>query len=141
MGASLPGALVRMAVMGFAAQLVGRDLVGRQVLQHLLLCGRGRRIHALEDRRAELVRQLIVDFARILAACGANLGGQQPGDNAVLVGRPDGAVFAQEGGACALLAHEAAPPVLIISNANQELKASKSMAAASRPKTCTSSPW
>ena len=49
----------------------------------------------------------MVELAGILAGAGQHLGGQQAEDQAVLVGGPDRAVAAQEGGAGALFTAEA----------------------------------
>ena len=69
-------------------------------------CGRGRSVDALVGGLAELARQVAVEIARIAAGHGGHLGRQQREDDAVLVGRPDRAVAAQERGARALLSAE-----------------------------------
>jgi hypothetical protein len=59
-------------------------------------------------RRPELRRELAIVFARIAAGARRDLRREQVHDQPVLVGRPHGAVAAQEAGAGALLAAEAA---------------------------------
>ena len=62
-GAPLPGAVVRIAVIGSPASSVGRDLLGREPREDRLLRGRGRRVDAAVGRGAEALRQPAVDLA------------------------------------------------------------------------------
>ena len=62
--APLPGAVVSVAVMGSPASVVGRDLVGGEVLEGLLLLGRGGGVEAHVLRRAVLRGELLVVLRR-----------------------------------------------------------------------------
>src|SRR3989454_5562246 len=62
-------------------------------------------------RRAELRGELPVVLARVLAGAGRDLARQEIHDRPVLVGRPNGAVEAQEAGPGALLTAKAARAV------------------------------
>src|SRR6202040_2737084 len=73
------------------------------------LLARRRRFQAAVHRGAELARELGIALAGIAAEPGGHLGGEERGDDAVLVRRPDGPVAAQEGSPRALLAAEAEP--------------------------------
>src|SRR5207247_10826578 len=76
-------------------------------LQTRFLLGRRRRIDARVIGRAELRGQRPVVLTWIAAGARGDLGRQKRHDGAVLVGRPDRPVVAQEASAGALLAAEA----------------------------------
>ena len=66
-GASLPGAWVRMRWIFSPASSVQRTCCGESFASSCLLRRRGRRLDAVVDRLAELARQLAVDLAGIAA--------------------------------------------------------------------------
>ena len=68
---------------------------------------RGRRLHAVVYRVAELLREFAVDLARIAAHPGRDLCRQQRRDEAVFVGRPDRAIPPEKRRPGALFATEA----------------------------------
>ena len=111
MAASLPGARVSLAVIGSPASSASCTASGESFCEQGLLLRRGRGVDARVERSAELGRQLLVMLARDPCRSGRDLGGQQVHDRAVLVGGPDRAVAAQEAGAGAFLAAEAAGAV------------------------------
>src|SRR5205807_2711160 len=94
-----------------AGQRRGLDGLGRQLREPSLLVGRRRRVDARIARRAELLRQLLVVLAWILAGAGGDLGREQVHDRAVLVSGPHRAVVPQEARPRAFLASEAARAV------------------------------
>src|SRR6185312_1134977 len=71
--------------------------------QLALLLARRARVDTPAHRVAELRGELAVALAGVAARTRRHLGGQQAGDEAVLVGGPHGAVLATEGGTRALL--------------------------------------
>src|SRR3569832_1983508 len=87
---------------GFAGQF-GRLLLPRRELGKLLLLRRRRRrLDAIVDRRADLARQVAVEFAGIAPRAGSDLRRQQGRHLAVLVRCPVSAVLPVVRGACAL---------------------------------------
>ena len=90
-----------------AGEVGSLDVGGIELLQPGLLLGGRRGVDPRVERRAELGCELLVVLARVLAGAGEHLGGEQVEDRAVLVGRPDGAVAAQEARAGTFLAAEA----------------------------------
>ena len=106
-GASLPGARLRMRWIVSPASCVQRTCSGESADEPLLLRRGGRRLDPVGDRLAELARQLAVDLAGIASGARGDLRREQRRDDAVLVRRPHRAVAAEEGGARALLAAEA----------------------------------
>ena len=105
-GAPLPGALRENGLDLLAGQIREPDLLRRQSRQQLLLLRGGWRLDAIVSRLAELAREVAIDLAGIAAHARGDLRRQQRRDDAVLVGRPDAAVPAQERRARALLAAE-----------------------------------
>ncbi len=80
----------------FAGQSRRRHGLGSEFRERRLLLGRGGSIDALIGGCAEGGLQLAVPLRRRLAGDGDDLGGQQAQQDAVLVGRPDGAVATEE---------------------------------------------
>src|SRR6185312_6850958 len=123
------------AVAGSAGQL-GDDRIARQrrrldrrrveLLERRLLARRGRRVDARVVRRPELGAQVLVVLPGIAPGDGGDLGGQQIQNDAVLVGRVDAAVPAQEAGAGALLAAEA--EAAVDETAHEPLEADRHLA-------------
>jgi len=68
-------------------------------------------VDALVDGVAVLLGEVGVELAGVSAGAGGHLGGEEAGDEAVLVGGPDLAVAAEEGGACGLFPHKTQRPV------------------------------
>ena len=101
-GAPLPGARVRMPSIFSPASSRGTYLPWRELRQHSFLLRRRRRVDAVVNGFAELVRKLTVDFAGIAAHARRDLRRQQRRDDAVLVGRPDAAIQADKGSTRAL---------------------------------------
>ena len=64
-------------------------------------------VDALVDGVAVFGGEVFVVEAGVFAGAGGHLGGEQAGDEAILVGGPDLAVLAEEGGAGGLFADEA----------------------------------
>ena len=87
-------------------ELVGVDVLGRQLPEPGLLGRRGRRVDPAVDRGAVPAGEPLVVLAGIVARPCDDLGGEQAQDQAVLVGRPDRAVELQERCTRALLATE-----------------------------------
>jgi hypothetical protein len=106
MAASLPGALVSLAVIGSPASVDAADRSGDSLPSFAFCSGvAGRRCACSTARRTR--PRVPVVLAGVLAGDGGDLGGEQVHDQAVLVGRPHGAVAAQEARAGAFLAAEA----------------------------------
>ena len=106
-GSLLPGARVSLAVIGSPARFGVLDRLGRELLQARLLLGRGGGVNARVIRRPEFRDERLEVLARVLAGARGDLRRQQVHDEAVLVGRPDGAVAPQEARPGALLPAEA----------------------------------
>jgi len=83
---------------GFACQCLGGDLSGRELSQLALLFLGGCGVDALVDGFAVFGGEVAVLLAGSAADAGCHLGGEQAGDDAVLVGGPDLTVAAEEGG-------------------------------------------
>ncbi|AAF09889.1 hypothetical protein DR_0304 [Deinococcus radiodurans R1 = ATCC 13939 = DSM 20539] len=103
-------------VAGCAGQLGGdgvtrqrgrRDLFGREVRQDLFLLGVGGRVHPAVRRFAVAGGQVAQALGGRLARPGRHLGGEQTGNQTVLVGAPGAAVEPQETRARRLLTAEA----------------------------------
>src|SRR5580704_7456782 len=85
----------------------GRAYLRLVELRELFLLGRRRgRFHTIRERLAQVARERAVGLAGIAAAAGRDLGGEQCGHDAVLVGAPGAPVPPQERGARALFAAE-----------------------------------
>src|SRR3569833_3311402 len=93
---------------GISGELLEAELLRRQRLQRRLLRRCRRHIDAGINRSAKLRCQLLVQLARIAAALGHDLRGEQAQDYAVLVGGPHRPVALEKRGAGALLAGKAA---------------------------------
>ena len=102
----LPGASVSLAVMVLAGQLGGLGRVAGELGELGLLFQRGRGVDALVPALAEAGHLILMQLRGVLAGLGGDLGGQQVGDQTILVGGPHAAVAAQEAHAGALLAAE-----------------------------------
>src|SRR5690348_1966286 len=88
-GCAIAGRSGERARDRLAGELGVRHVARRQLRQDRLLLARGRCVDTLVDRSAELLRQLGVQLARVAAGDGGHLGGEEPADDAVLVGGPD----------------------------------------------------
>ena len=111
MDASLPGALVRMDWIFSPASSFDVTCSGVSFASSFFCAGVARRVDALEQRLAELARELAIRLAGIAPGARRDLRRQQRRDDAVLVGGPHAAVLAQERRARALLAAETERPV------------------------------
>ncbi len=89
MGAWLPGASVRMAVMGSPASVFGGDLRGGEFAELGFLFFGGCGVDALVDGVAVFGGEFGVELAGVFAGDGGHFGGEQAGDEAVFVGGPD----------------------------------------------------
>src|SRR6185312_66793 len=83
-----------------------RDGLGREVLQLVLRLRIGRRVDTSVERLAKVCGDFAVMLARVFAGASRDLGGEEPEDEPVLVGRPDFAVAPKNARAGALLAAE-----------------------------------
>src|SRR5690606_10398459 len=90
----------------FAREFRRADLLGGQFGQLLFLFQRRIGVQALVHRVTEALGQRAVRTARIAAGARRHFGREQVEDDAVLVGGPNAAVPAQEGGAGAFFASE-----------------------------------
>ena len=90
-----------------AGQLRGPNLLGPQLAEQGFFVRGGGRVGALVDRLAVLAHEVAVQLAGVLPEARRDLGGQKAQGQAVLVGRPAGAVAAEERGPGALLSSEA----------------------------------
>src|SRR5690554_97903 len=111
---TVAGGLAELGGDRMPSQHIRGDCVSRQRAEGRLLRFRRHRVHPLVHRVAELSGQLGVQLARCLAGDGSDLGRQQRKDDAVLVGRPGGAVHAQKTGASAFLPTDAATRSIIV---------------------------
>src|SRR5829696_10341702 len=89
-----------------AGQPISLHLLGGESLEQLLLAGPGRHVHSPVGGLAEPLGEPPIDLPGVGDAARGQLGRQEAGDQAVLVGRPHRAVAAKEGRARALLAAE-----------------------------------
>ena len=103
----MPGAWLRTLSIVSPASSVAPTCSGDSAASCFFCCRRRRRIDAVGDRAAEFAGELGVELAGIAAGVRRDLGRQQRRGDAVLVGGPDRAVAAQEGGAGAFFAAEA----------------------------------
>ena len=92
---------------GFACEVFCGDLFCGEFGELGFLIDGGRGVDALVDGVAVFGGEFGVDLAGIFAGDGGHLGCEEAGDEAVLVGGPDLAVTAEEGGAGGLFAYEA----------------------------------
>ena len=93
--------------MGSPARVFGGDLGGGEFGEFGFLVLGGGGVDALVDGGAVFCGEVGVELAGVFAGEGGHFGGEQAGDEAVLVGGPDVAVAAEEGGAGGLFADEA----------------------------------
>ncbi len=106
-GGVVAGRLGQLGDDGLAGQGGGFHQCRIQLGEHCFLGAVGRCIDAAVAGAAELGLQRVVVRLGILAGDRQNFGSQQRQDETILVGGPDSAIFAQEGGARALLAAKA----------------------------------
>src|SRR5690606_39089715 len=88
-------------------QLVGGDHLRREPRQPGFFFARGGGVDPLVDGGSEALLQRAIVLTRVPAGNGGDLRGEQGEENAVLVGRPDRAVAAEERSAGALLSPKA----------------------------------
>ncbi len=93
--------------MGSPARSLAVTCEGESLAELGLLFLGGGGVDALVDGGAVFGGEVGVELAGIFAGDGGHLGGEQAEDEAVLVGGPDLAVAAEEGGAGGLFADEA----------------------------------
>ena len=91
----------------FARERGRRELVGRELLQHVFLRGIGRRVDTRIERRAGFARDRRVVLSWVAARARRDFRRQQAEDDPILVGRPHRAVALHEGRAGALFADKA----------------------------------
>src|ERR1019366_6873818 len=80
----------------FTGELPHAKLLGREILQQRLLRGCRRRVDPLVERHTQFAREIIEDLARIPPSTRGDFGGEQSGDEPVLVCRPNRAVSLQK---------------------------------------------
>src|SRR5580693_5878057 len=88
----------------FTSQFGYLYLLRRELRQPLLLRGGRRRLDAVRRRRTEIAGQIAIQLGGIAAASCSHFRRKQCRYDAILVGRPYGAVDAAKGSSCAFFA-------------------------------------